>query len=110
MPIDKFSKTSTFPVYINPGTTSPTVKGGVDSSTKMGAVTNIVDMSDINPGDLIDTEEAAAILGTTRGTLEVWRHQGKPPAYCKINRLVRYYKPWLLDYVKSQFRVSTSQA
>lgn len=64
---------------------------------------------DLNPGDFIDTAEAAAILGVRKGTLEVWRHQGKGPEFCKFGRSVRYYKPSLHSYRAKSCRMSTSE-
>lgn len=64
--------------------------------------------SDFTPGDFIDTEEAAKILGVKKGTLEVWRHLGKGPDFCKFEKAVRYYKPHLFDYSKKSRRISTS--
>jgi hypothetical protein len=65
---------------------------------------------DFNPSDFIDTETTAKILGIKQGTLEVWRHQGKGPEFCKFGRSVRYYKPALGKYFAQSRRVSTSQA
>lgn len=31
---------------------------------------------DLKPGDLVTTEEAAKIIGSTPGTMATWRHQG----------------------------------
>lgn len=39
---------------------------------------------------LLRPEEVAVILGTTTGTLKVWRCLGKGPTYIKAGRLVRY--------------------
>lgn len=66
--------------------------------------------SDLNPSDFIKTGAAAKILGIKKGTLEVWRHQGKGPEFCKFGRSVRYYKPALGKYFAQSRRVSTSQA
>jgi hypothetical protein len=69
-----------------------------------------VNQSDFNPSDFIDTAATAEILGIKKGTLEVWRHQGKGPEYCKFGSAVRYYKPTLGKYCIQSRRVSTSQA
>jgi|APSaa5957512622_1039677.scaffolds.fasta_scaffold360134_1 hypothetical protein len=66
--------------------------------------------TDFNPSDFIDTEETAKILGIKKGTLEIWRHQGKGPEFCKFGRSVRYYKPALGKYFAQSRRVSTSYA
>lgn len=65
---------------------------------------------DFSPSDFIDTETTAEILGIKKGTLEVWRHQGKGPEFCKFGRSVRYYKPALGKYYAQSRQVSTSQA
>ncbi len=67
-----------------------------------------INLADLTPGDFITTEMAAQILGVSSGTLEVWRHQGKGPAFYKIEHAVRYYKPLLKKYLFKQFRMSTS--
>ena len=66
--------------------------------------------SNVNPGDFVDTGEAAKIIGCTPGTLNTWRHYGKGPKFCKFGRSVRYYKPHLLEYALENCKVSTSQA
>jgi hypothetical protein len=54
----------------------------------------------LNPGDLVDEREAAAILGAQVQTLRNWRWKRVGPRYRKIGkRLVRYYKPDLLAFV-----------
>lgn len=46
----------------------------------------------LEPGDLIDEREAAAMLGVQRKTLQNWRALRKGPRYRKIGaRLVRYH-------------------
>ena len=39
---------------------------------------------------LFTAREAAQYLGLAKTTLDVWRSKGKPPAYVKIHRSVRY--------------------
>lgn len=39
--------------------------------------------------------EVAAMLHTTRGALDQWRHQGGGPPYIKAGRFVLYPKAWL---------------
>ena len=47
----------------------------------------------LEPGSLIDENEAAAILGVAVRTLRNWRPLGKGPTYRKIGaRLVRYHR------------------
>lgn len=40
--------------------------------------------------DLLDTHQAAEVLGVSPGTLENWRAEGKGPKFRRIGRLVRY--------------------
>jgi hypothetical protein len=65
--------------------------------------------TNLTSSDFIDTEATAKILGVKKGTLEVWRHQGKGPQFCKFGRSVRYYKPTLMEYAIKNSRMSTSQ-
>lgn len=47
----------------------------------------------LQPGDLVDEAEAAAILGVSRQTIANWRWRGCGPRYRKIGqRLVRYHR------------------
>ena len=64
--------------------------------------------SDFNLSDFIDTEAAAKILSVKRGTLEIWRHQGKGPKFHKFGRSVRYSRDGLKAYSANCCRVSTS--
>ncbi|GAB6038047.1 hypothetical protein JCM15519_26060 [Fundidesulfovibrio butyratiphilus] len=41
-------------------------------------------------GKSLNTKDAAAFLGLSAGTLEVWRSQGKGPKYAKLGRRVLY--------------------
>ena len=51
-------------------------------------------------GDLVDENEAAAILGARVQTLRNWRWRGEGPRYRKIGlRLVRYEKRDLLAFI-----------
>ena len=47
------------------------------------------DMSQ-NYESLFTSREAAQYLGLAKITLDIWRSKGKPPAYVKIHRSVRY--------------------
>lgn len=45
----------------------------------------------LQPGDLVNETEAAAILCAQVQTLRNWRWNGKGPRYCKVGeRLIRY--------------------
>ena len=53
----------------------------------------------LEPGDLIDEHEAAAILSTAVRTLRNWRALRKGPRYRKIGaRMVRYYRADLAEF------------
>lgn len=53
----------------------------------------------LQPGDLVDERETAAILGIEVGTLRNWRALGKGPRYRKIGeRMVRYHRADLVDF------------
>lgn len=40
---------------------------------------------------LLRTEEVAELLSLKKNTLEIWRHEGKGPAFVRINgRSIRY--------------------
>lgn len=54
----------------------------------------------LQPGDLLDETQAAAILGITVSTLRNWRWKGIGPRYQKIGlRLVRYPRTELATFV-----------
>ena len=42
------------------------------------------------PKALLSEKEVAAYLKLSVKTLQLWRYQGKGPAYCKVGRCVRY--------------------
>lgn len=55
----------------------------------------------LEPGDLIDEHEAAAILSTAVRTLRNWRALRKGPRYRKIGaRMVRYHRVDLAEFQK----------
>ncbi len=59
--------------------------------------------------DLLNTVEAAELLGIKPSTLRIWRTQSKGPHYQKVGGLV-YYKPENVQrWLEAQTRVSTSQ-
>nr|WP_319493472.1 hypothetical protein [uncultured Desulfobacter sp.] len=71
---------------------------------------NVNDHPNLKPGDFLNTKEAAKIIDSTPGTMEVWRHLGKGPKFCKFGRNVRYYRPHLLEYAMNRCVTSTTQA
>ena len=62
----------------------------------------------MNALDFKTTAEAAEIMGLKKGTLEVWRYQGKGPLYHKIGRLVRYTGADIEAFINGSRRRSTS--
>jgi len=46
---------------------------------------------------LLDTHEAAALLGFTESTLKRWRSKGTGPAYVKVNGYAVRYRQSELD-------------
>jgi predicted DNA-binding transcriptional regulator AlpA len=62
----------------------------------------------MNAPDFKDTKETAKILGIKKGTLDIWRHQGKGPQFHKIGRLVRYSTADIETFLNKSHRVSTS--
>lgn len=59
------------------------------------------------PTPLLDTEQAAAHLGVTIGTLNVWRSTGRHRLpYLKIGRNVRYRLADLDAWLEARLRTS----
>ena len=59
---------------------------------------------------LIDTKEAAEMLGTTVGTLKSWRSREVGPKWVKLGAAVRYDVEELLDFIKRNTRVPSVRA
>lgn len=55
------------------------------------------------------TEQAAIFLGLKPNTLNVWRVQGRGPAYRKIGRNVRYVESDLAAFLESCKQTNTAQ-
>lgn len=54
----------------------------------------------LQPGDLLDEREAAALLHAEVGTLRNWRAANKGPRYFKVGkRLVRYHRADLQAFI-----------
>lgn len=50
----------------------------------------------------LDTEGAAAYLGSTRNTLTAWRARGRGPKFHNIrSRMIRYHRDDLDDFMRS---------
>lgn len=62
--------------------------------------------------DLITNKEAASLLKIRPNTLEIWRHQGRGPAYLKLgdaaNATVRYLRSEVVKWAAEQAYRSTS--
>lgn len=57
----------------------------------------------LEPGDLVDEREAAAILGTAIQTLRNWRWKGTGPRARKVGaRLVRYHRDDLAAFAAGE--------
>lgn len=57
--------------------------------------------------DLVGEKEAAAILGVTPGTLQVWRSTGRYAIpFIKVGRLVKYRRSVLESWIDSRTRVT----
>jgi hypothetical protein len=67
----------------------------------------------IHLDDLMTNEEAARLLGLKPNTLEIWRINGKGPAYLKLGDArqapIRYQRSVLLAWAATRVRKSTSE-
>jgi predicted site-specific integrase-resolvase len=59
---------------------------------------------------LVDTREAAKILGRSSATLKRWRHEGIGPKYVEMEGRVSYDVNVLLEYIKTNTRVPSVRA
>ena len=58
---------------------------------------------------LLDTRQAASVLGLQPGTLETWRWRGDGPPHVRLSaRAVRYRRADLDVFIQQQTRRSTS--
>lgn len=61
----------------------------------------------LQPGDLVDERQAAAILGCAVQTLRNWRWRGLPPRASKIGkRMVRYHRADLAAFIDAGERAA----
>ena len=58
---------------------------------------------------LVDTKQAAVIIGVNHLTLQNWRSTGKSPKYVKVNRCVRYRVSDLKAWLEAQTRNHTGE-
>src|SRR5205823_11281485 len=59
---------------------------------------------------LVDTNEAARILGRSPATLKRWRLEGIGPNFVQIHSRIRYDVTVLLDFIKVNTRVPSVRA
>lgn len=57
--------------------------------------------------EVMTTMQAADYLQVSKQKLEIDRHKGKGPAFCKIGRIVRYRKSDLDAYLAGNVRQNT---
>lgn len=57
--------------------------------------------------DLLDTTQAATLLGIKPNTLEIWRTQGRSPKFLKIGRNVRYRLSDIEAFLDGSYRATT---
>jgi hypothetical protein len=59
---------------------------------------------------LVDTHEAARILGRSAATLKRWRHEGIGPNWIELEGRVSYDLAVLLEYIRKNTRVASVRA
>ena len=59
---------------------------------------------------LVNTREAAEILGRSPATLKRWRYEGIGPDYVEMEGRVRYDVAVLLEYIRQNTRVPSVRA
>jgi hypothetical protein len=59
---------------------------------------------------LVDTNEAARILGRSPVTLKRWRHEGIGPNWIEIEGRISYDIVVLLEFIKKNTRVASVRA
>ena len=59
---------------------------------------------------LVNTKEAAGILGRSPATLKRWRYEGVGPAYVEIEGRVSYDVAVLVEYINANTRVPSVRA
>ena len=66
----------------------------------------------VDPTELLDNEQTAALLGIKPNTLEIWRWKGKGPCFVKLGRAkqcrVRYEQEEVMRWLREQSFASTS--
>jgi phage terminase Nu1 subunit (DNA packaging protein) len=69
-----------------------------------------VSREDQNIPQLINTKEAAEILGRSPATLKRWRYEGIGPDYVEMEGRVSYDVAVLLEYIRQNTRVPSVRA
>jgi hypothetical protein len=58
-----------------------------------------IDVDFVDPQEMVDEQEAAAIIGVQPQTMAAWRSHNRGPTYYKVGRYVRYRPHDLGRYV-----------
>ena len=62
----------------------------------------MIDLTAYPPHGLLRSRDAAIVLGTTEGTLAVWRCTGRHPLkFVRMGRSVRYRVGDLIEYIEN---------
>jgi len=59
---------------------------------------------------LVDTREAAKILGRSVATLKRWRYEGTGPNWIELQGRVSYDVSVLIEYIRGNMRVASVRA
>jgi excisionase family DNA binding protein len=59
--------------------------------------------------EYLTTPEAAEYLGVSTQWLEIARHRGTGPKFCKLSRMVRYKRSDLDQFMQERSRTNTIQ-
>jgi len=59
---------------------------------------------------ILDTYEAAEVLGLAKHTLDNWRTTGKGPMYIRVGNRIRYRKSSLDEFLSKNRQWSTSES
>jgi predicted DNA-binding transcriptional regulator AlpA len=65
---------------------------------------------EVDPDELIRSEDVAKMLGVKPQTLIAWRCEGKGPRFCKIGRLAFYRRADLRAYIGTLLRDPAAKA
>ncbi len=60
--------------------------------------------------ELVDTHQAAKILGRSSATLKRWRHQGVGPDWIELEGRVSYDVAVLVEHIRKNTRVASVRA